>query len=125
MAIAGAILSGTWRVSSTSSIFTQTFSNTVSCSTFMMHDVVGLPGTSEFLISLAELSNCQMFTLQANEIVRVNFGGIGGASHVSLASAGQACTQYMWAGSAISGLLNVHIANSTANSATVRMIFGQ
>ncbi len=122
MAVEQVLLSGGWRVSSTSGLWQQAFSNMVSCSTVMMQDIVILPNVSEFVISLATLSNCQVFAFQANQIVRINFSGH--ASYVSGASAGFQCTQWVWLGSGISGLQGLHIANSSSDSATCRLIMG-
>lgn len=122
MATSQLLASGTWRVSSTSGVFTQTFSNTVSCSAWLTHEVVVLPNVSDHIVSLPQFSNCQVFGFQANQVVRVNFSAH--ASYVSSASAGWQCTQWVWMGSNISGLVGLHIANSGSDSATCRIIFG-
>ena len=122
MAVEQVLLSGGWRVSSTSGLWTQSFSNMVSCSAVMVQDLVILPGVSETVVSLANFSNCQAFAVQANQIIRINFAAH--ASYVSAASAGFQCTQWAWIGSGISGMPGLHIANSSSDSATVRIIMG-
>lgn len=122
MAVEQVLLSGGWRISSTSGLWTQAFSNSVSCSTVMIQDIVLLPTMSDFIVSFPTLSNCQVFGLQANAIVRFNWSGH--ASYVSAASAGFQCTQVALAGSGISGVIGLHLANSGADSATVRLILG-
>lgn len=122
MATEQVLLSGGWRVSSTSGIWTQAFSNTVSCSAILVTDLVILTGVSETVVSLPQFSNCQVFGIQANQIIRVNWSGH--ASYFSAASAGFQCTQIALAGSNISGVQGVHIANSSSDSATVRIIMG-
>jgi hypothetical protein len=83
--------------------------------------------TSDFLFSAAFLSNIQVFQMVATDTVRVNFGNfMGGASYVSNASAGMPLTFLAFAGSGISGPLNLHLAYSgNAGSATVRIMMAQ
>ena len=122
MAVEQVLLSGGWRVSSTSGLWTQGFSNMVSCSAILVTDLIILPGVSETVVSLPQFSNCQVFGLQANQIIRFNWSGH--ASYVSAASAGFQCTQVALAGSAISGVQGLHLANSSSDSATCRIILG-
>jgi hypothetical protein len=122
MATEQVLLSGGWRVSSTSGIWTQAFSNMVSCSAILITDLVIAAGVSETVVSLPQFSNAQVFGLQANQIVRFNWSGH--ASYFSAASAGFQCTQVALAGSAISGVQGLHIANSSSDSATVRILLG-
>lgn len=123
MANAQALLSGSWRVSSTSGLFNQTFSNLTTVSATLAMDFVLLPGVSDFVVSLPQFSNMNVLGLQANNQVRINFGGIGHAtSYVSQASAGILTTQLAWTAGGGSGLLNIHFANSGSDSSTVRLI---
>ena len=122
MAVEQVLLSGGWRVSSTSGLWTQAFSNMVSCSAILITDLVILPGVSEVVVSLPQFSNAQAFGLQANQIVRVNFSGW--ASMVSAASAGFQCTQVAITGSGMSGVQGVHLGNSSSDSATIRLLLG-
>ena len=74
MANAQALLSGSWRVSSTSGLFNQTFSNLTTVSATLAMDFVLLPGVSDFVVSLAQFSNMNVLGLQANNQVRINLG---------------------------------------------------
>jgi len=126
-----ALLSGGFRLSSLSAVglpqnlATVLFSSTVTVSVFNDMEVRVGTTTSEYLISNVTFSNMQVAYLQSDQIIRVNWGGLGNNSHVSLASAGQQGTVHIWLGSAISGPTNIHIANSGTSEAVVRVIQAQ
>ena len=122
MALAQALVSGSWRISSTSGLFTQSFSATTTVSATMALDFVVATGVSDFVVSLATFSNATVVGLQANNQVRINFGGIGNSSYVSNASAGFFITQFAWVTGGTSGPLSLRVANSGTDSATVRLI---
>ncbi len=122
MATDQALLSGGWRISSTSGLFQQTFSNMTTVSATLATDFVVLVGVSDYVVSLAAFSNMNVVGIQANNQVRVNFGGIGNNSYVSNASAGMLVTQFAWATGGASGPLSIRIANSGSDSSTVRLI---
>ena len=121
MAVTTARLSGTMVLTSPSNTITTNFNNLLSVSALMTQDFVILPNVSEFVVSLAQFSNCNAVVVQSDNVIRVNFGGLGSVSHVSHASAGMPCTTFLWMGSSISGANSVHFSNSGANSATVRL----
>lgn len=112
---------------SATAIATLSYLSAYNVSTTFTQELVMLPTTaSDTVLSLAQFSNFQVFQLVATDIVRVNFGNIlGGASYVSQASAGIPVTFLAFAGSGISGPLNVHLAYSGANSSTVRIMMAQ
>lgn len=126
-----ALLSGTFRLSSLSAVglptnlATLVFSNTVTVSTFQDQEFRIGTTVSEFLVSDIHFSNAQFVYIQSDQIIRVNFGNLGNNSHVSLASAGQPGTHFLWMGSAISGPINVHFGNSGTSEAVVRLLMGQ
>lgn len=122
MALAQALVSGSWRISSTSGLFVQTFSAQATVSAQLETDFVIQNGVSDFVVSLATFSNMNVVGIQANNQVRVNFGGMGNSSYVSNASAGMLVTQLNWMTGGTSGPLSIRIANSGADSATVRVI---
>lgn len=94
--------------------------------TFTQELVMVLATASDTVVSLAQFSNIQVFQLVATDVVRVNFGNIlGGVSYVSNASAGIPVTFLAFAGSNISGPLNLHLAYSGTNSSTVRIMMAQ
>lgn len=122
MANAQALVSGSWRLSSTSGLFTQAFSNQTTVSATLAHDFAIATGVSDFVVSLAVFSNMTLVGIQANNQVRVNFGGIGNSSYVSNASAGMLVTQFTWVTGGTSGPLSLRFANSGSDSSTVRLI---
>ena len=122
MANAQALLSGSWRISSTSGLFTQAFSALTTVSATLETDFVLAVGVSDFVVSLPTFSNMNVVGIQANNQVRINFGGIGGGSYVSNASAGFLVTQFAWVTGGTSGPLSVRIANSGSDSSTIRLI---
>lgn len=122
MANAQAAIVGSWRVSSTSGLFIQTFSAQQTVSATLAHDFAIAVGVSDFVLSLAVFSNINVLSIEANNQVRVNFGGIGNSSFVSNASLGMLVTQMDWITGGNSGPLNLHFANSGTDSATVRVI---
>src|SRR6266568_1463169 len=92
MALLNVLLSGGWRLSSTSDLVTKTFSAQTpltaalgSLSVFVTQEVVLGTTVSEFRISYAQLSNPQLLMLTATNEVRLNFAGQ--ASSFSAASA--------------------------------------
>ena len=122
MAVTTARLSGTLLLTSPSNAITTNFSNTLSVSALVTQEFVILPNVSEFVVSLAQFSNCNAVMVQSDNVIRVNFGGLGGSvSHTSHASAGMPCTTLVWMGSSISGANSIHFSNSGANSATIRL----
>lgn len=122
MALDQALLSGGWRISSTSGLFQQTFANSVTVSASVAMDFVLLPGVSDFVVSLAVFSNMNAIGFQANNQVRINFGGVGNTSYVSNASAGLLTTQWAWTNGGGSGPLSLRLANSGVDSSTIRII---
>ena len=126
-----ALLSGGFRLSSLSAVglpqnlATLVFSNTTTVSVFQDMEVRVGTTVSEFLISNTTFSNMQLAYLQSDQIIRVNWGNIGGASHISLASAGMQGTHHLWMGSAISGPNNIHVGNSGTSEAVVRVLMAQ
>ena len=124
MATVQALFSGSLRVSSTSNMFTRSFSATVTCSTWATQEVVLLPNVSDFVVSNALLSNAMALFMTSTQTVRVNFAGL--PSSVSAGSAGyQFKDLYALAGSGISGVQALHFANSGSDSATVLIFLGQ
>lgn len=124
MAVAQALFSGTLRVSSTSNVLSKTFSATLTCSTWQVHEIVMLPNVSEFVVSSTLLSNAHAMLMTSTQTVRVNFTGL--PSSVSGASAGyQFKDLFAICGSGISGVQGIHLANSSADSATVVLFLGQ
>ena len=121
MAVTAARLSGTMMLTSPSNTITTNFSNLLNVSALITLDFMILPNVSDFIVSLAQFSNCNVVLMQSDNVVRVNFGNVGAASYVSNASAGFTCTTYLWMGSSISGPNSVRFANSGANSATIRL----
>lgn len=125
MAAGQALVSGSWRLSSTSGLFTQSFSALVNVSATFVTEFVLLPGVSDFVVSFPTMSNCNAIAVQADNQVRLNFGNTGGdgnVSYVSNASAGILVTQFAWVTGGTSGARSLRFANSGTNSATVRMI---
>ena len=113
---------------SNAQIATLSYLSAFNVSTTKTEEIVLLTTTtSDFLISSVFLSNVQIFQLVATDAVRVNFGNFfGGASSVSNASAGMTVNFLAFAGSGISGPLNLHLAYSgAAGSSTVRIMMAQ
>ena len=124
MATVQALFSGTLRVSSTSLVATKLFSSTITCSAWQMQEHVVLPNVSEFVVSIATMSNVIALLMTSTQTVRVNFAGL--PSSVSAASAGyQFKDLFAVAGSGISGAQGLHFANSGADSATITVFMGQ
>ena len=125
------LLSGGFRLSSLSAvglpanIATLAFSNTVTLSAFQDFEFSLATTLSEFVVSAPNFSNAQLVYVQADQIIRVNFGNLGNNSTISLASAGMQGTHFLWMGSALSGALNVHVGNSGTSAAIVRVLLGQ
>ena len=131
MASALITLTETMRVSSltgsAANLTTLSYLSTFAVSTVFTQELVMLTTTnSDTTLSYPQMSNIQLFQLESTDTVRVNFGNIlGGASYVSNASAGIPVTFLAFAGSNISGPLNVHLAYSGSSSATVRILMAQ
>ena len=131
MASALITLTETMRVSSltgsAANLTTLSYVSSFAVSTVFTQELVMLTTTnSDTVLSFVQVSNVQIFQLEATDTVRVNFGNIlGGASYVSNASAGIPVTFLAFAGSNISGPLNVHLAYSGSSSATVRILMAQ
>ena len=131
MASATITVTDTMRISSitgsAAAINTLSFASGYAASTVFTQEMVfSTTAISDFLISMAFLSNIQLFQLVATDTVRVNFGNVFGVSNlVSNASAGIPVTFLAFAGSGISGPLNLHIAYSGATSSTVRVMMAQ
>ena len=124
MAVAQALFSGGIRISSTSNVFTKTFSATVAVSTWTIQEIVLLPNVSDFVVSIATLSNAYAFLATATGNVRVNFSTL--PSSVSAASAGYVFKDlFAIVGSSISGVNALHFANSGSDSATCTIFLGQ
>jgi len=124
MAVAQALFSGGVRVSSTSNVFTKTFSATVTVSTWTIQEIVLLPNVSDFVVSIATLSNAYAFLATATQNVRINFAGL--PSSVSAGSAGYAFKDlFAIVGSSVSGVQSLRTANSSSDSATVTLFLGQ
>src|SRR5258705_277634 len=123
MAVGQALLSGGIRLSSTSNLITQSFSTTITVSAIMDLEFVVPANASDYVVSIANFSAANFISLQANNVCRVNFGGLGNLSYISNASAGMQFTNFIWAGgSGASGPLSVRLANSGSDSSTVRLI---
>ena len=126
-----ALLSGTLRLSSLSAVglpqnlATLLFSSTLTASVFQDREVRIGTTISDFLISDAHFSNMQLAYVQSDQIIRVNWGGIGNNSHISLASAGMQGTHHLFMGSAISGPNNIHLGQSGTSEAVCRVIMAQ
>lgn len=124
MATVQALFSGTLRVSSTSNLVTKVFSSTITCSTWLMQEIVLLPNVSDQVLSIATLSNAMAVLMTSTNTVRVNFANM--PSSVSAGSAGyQFKDLYAVVGSGISGAGALHFANSGSDSATVVIFLGQ
>jgi hypothetical protein len=117
-------VSGTVRITNTSTIFTRTFSAGYTASTFVARDIVLLNGVSDSVVSLAEFSNPVFVMLMGGtSLVRVNFGDHASAD--SAASLGfQFNDLWTWIGSGQSGPIDLHLANSSGDSATLTLIAG-
>lgn len=126
MAATQALFSGTVRFSSTttSGVWSRAYSATITCSTWQAQEIVLLPTASDFVVSIATLSNVQALLLMATNTCRVNFAGL--PSSVSAGSAGfQFKDLFAVVGSGISGTTALRFANSAADSCTVTVIMGQ
>lgn len=117
------IVSGAVRITNTSTVYTRTFSAAVTTSNFNVQDYVIANGVSNFIVSLAAQSSPGFLMMMATSTVRANFGGHASAD--SAASLGfEFKDLYARIGSGISGDINIHLANSSGDSATVTIIQG-
>ena len=117
------IASGVMRISGPVSTFTTfPFSAMFTASVYQVHQFQIANGVSDFILSLANLSNPGLVIAFADQVVRLNYGG------ESSASGGSAGRNFkdLWAqvGSGISGPLSFHFANSSGNAASVTVIHG-
>lgn len=129
MALLNVLLSGGWRLSSTSDLIVKTFSAltpltaaTGSLSVFVQQEVVLGTTVSEFLFSYAQLSAPQLILMTSTNPVRANFGGQ--ASSVSAASASVITFKDAFMLMNTSGVLpsSIHLGNSGTDSATVTLL---
>lgn len=131
MASATITVTESMRVSSTTGsatgIETLSYMSMFNISAMRYEEIVMLPTTaSDTTLSSVFYSNIQAFQMVATDPVRINFGNFfGGASSVSNASAGANLTFLAFAGSGISGPLNIHLAYSGSTSSTVRLMYAQ
>jgi hypothetical protein len=117
------IVSGTVRVTNTSTVITRTFSAAVTVSNWNVQDYTITNGLSDFIVSLPNVSNPGFLLMMATSTVRVNFGGHASAD--SAASLGfEFKDLYARVGSGISGDINLHFSNSSGDSAVVTVIQG-
>ncbi len=129
MATASLLLSGGWRVSqsytSGTDLITKAFSSTNTISTWTVQQVVLLPVTSQYLISMGLYSVPQAIIMTATNTVRVNFGGQ--ASSFSAASASVMLFREFFAMVAGSTALpsSIALGQSGTDSATVTVLIGQ
>jgi hypothetical protein len=126
MAVGDATFSAAMRVSLGTVSHTKTAAATVSISAWKTEDAVVSPNVSNFQVNMGFLSNPGIVWLTTTAPVRVNFGALGNASQVSLASAGMAFDKFfVWAGSLASGPNAIYLANSGTVSAVVQVMIGQ
>ena len=131
MASANITLTDSMRISSFNAsaynLATLSYVSTFQVSTvFTQEFVLSTTTISDLVLSLAQYSNFQVFQMVATDVVRVNFGNIlGGASYVSNASAGLPVHFLAFAGSNISGPINVHFSYSGSTSSTIRIMIAQ
>jgi hypothetical protein len=117
------IVSGTVRITNTSTVYTRTFSAAVTVSNWTANDYTIANGLSDFIVSVAHVSNAGFLMLMATSTMRVNFGGHASAD--SAASLGfEFRDLYARVGSGISGDINLHFSNSSGDSAVVTVVHG-
>jgi hypothetical protein len=117
------IVSGTIRITNTSTVYTRTFSAAITTSNWNAQDYIIANGLSDFIVSLALQSNPGFLMCMATSTVRINFGGHASAD--SAASLGYEFKDlYARVGSGISGDVNLHFSNSSGDSATVTVVHG-
>lgn len=122
--MANNIVSGTVRITNTSTVMTRTFSANVTVSNWHAQDYTLTNGLSDFIISIAHQSSPGFLMLMATSTVRVNFGNHASAD--SAASLGfEFKDLFARVGSGISGDLNLHFANSSGDSAVITVIQGR
>lgn len=121
--MSSAVVSGTIRVSNNNNVFTNAFSAIVTVSQWQTQQIILANGISDFIVSIATQSNPGFLMLMATSLVRVNFGEHASAD--SAASLGYTFKDmFAQIGSGQSGPLNIHLANSSGDSATVTLITG-
>ena len=122
--MASALLSGALRISNTGNVFNRALSTTTTVSTYFVQDIVLANGVSDVVVSVAQISAAKVVVVIGGaSACRINYSG-----HASYVSAGSAGWEFkdLWAhiGQA-SGVLGVHFANSSGDSATVTLIMAQ
>jgi len=94
----------------------------VTVSQYQVHRIILANGVSEFVVSQVNLSNPGVILLTATSLCRVNWSNI---SSTGLASAGhQFKDLFCIAGSGISAMTGLHLANSSGDSAILMLVIG-
>jgi hypothetical protein len=123
--MASAFVSGTLKISGTSNLVTRTFSAFTTVSQFAHQEIVINSGLSNFIVSLANVSNPNFLWITATAVVRVNANP---ALDSQRGSAGQEFSDlYAVVGnnaSAVSGSPALHFSNSSGDSATITIYHG-
>jgi len=120
----GATFSGTLYISSVSTVASHSVSATLTISAFVQHQFTLSDGLSDFILSLAPLSNPTLTWCLADKTVRVNAWPNLDSQR---ASAGQLfAALFVLAGgtSAFSGPGALHFANSSGSAAQVTVLQG-
>jgi hypothetical protein len=104
----------------------QTASSSITISNYQVNRVTLANGVSDFIVSVAHLSGLAVVIVtSATSICRINMAGLN-ASAFSAGSAGIRFKDlFVVAGSGTSMTEALHFANSSGDSATFTLIFGQ